>query len=334
MPVKNALAPSRIYQSSAPMAAAQLSPPLPSFAAIDGQTITCRGGWLKTASVFDEIWQENSLPEAPDALIDRIGASGLKADLFTFAERIPGLNHRPRYHCDLDNLAVADASDYTRWWEALPHESRKNVRKAQKRGVLVTPVELTDDLVAGIKRLYDETPVRQGRRFIHYHKDLATIKRDNASYLERSQFIGAFLGPELIGFLKMVYVGNSARIMQILAKDEHYDKHPTNAMLAAAMQLCAAKPVAALIYGQYIYGRKHHSSVTEFKRRNGFHEVLIPRYYVPYTAKGRIALALGLHRGLARLVPEVLVDAARKARVFAQTRLIHVKPPSRTAPVT
>jgi hypothetical protein len=112
----------------------------------------------------------------------------------------------------------------------------------------------------------------------------------------------------------MVYVGHNARIMQIIAKNAHYEKHPTNALLAAAVEQCAQKPVARLIYGQYVYGNKSRSSVTEFKRRNGFHEVLVPRYHVPLTGKGRIALALGLQRGLAGFVPESLINVALAVR--------------------
>ena len=44
----------------------------------------------------------------------------------------------------------------------------------------------------------------------------------------------------------------------------------------------------------------------DFKIRNGFQKVTLPRYYVPLTAKGRIALALKLHRGLRGMLPPAL----------------------------
>jgi hypothetical protein len=195
------------------------------------------------------------------------------------------------------------------------------VRKCQKRGVTVRPVEFNDDLVRGIKGIYDETPLRQGRRFWHYGKDLATVKQQNASYLERSQFVGAFIGDELIGFLKIVYTGSAARIMQILSKNEHYDKHPMNALLACAMELCAQRRMQYLIYGQYVYGNKRNSSVTEFKRRNGFQQLLLPRYYMPLTVKGKVALATGLFRGLGEVLPEPLIDFLLQARSFTYEKL-------------
>jgi hypothetical protein len=301
---------------------------------VDDHRIVCEGSWLRTAKIFDEVWLAAPPLISPAALIERVAESDLGADLFTFSQPLPDVTPRHTYHCDFDSLAIAPTTDFKAWWEGLPHESRKNVRKAQKRGVTVGPVEFTDELVAGIKGLYDETPVRQGRRFWHYGKDLATVKRENATYLERSQFVGAMLEGKLIGFLKMVYTGSSARIMQILAMNAHFDKHITNALLASAMELCSQKPVARLIYGQYIYGNKASSSVTEFKRRNGFHEALVPRYYVPLTLKGRVAIASGTHRGLTGLVPEPLINVALKARTFALRSLPSRAPRERKARTT
>lgn len=293
---------------------------VPSLVAHD-RTIVCDGSWLRTAHIFDEVWQAQAPSAQPAELIQSVRESALGADLFTFAQTPPDTTPRHSYHLDFDNLAIASTTDFKAWWDGLPQESRKNVRKAQKRGVTIGPVEFSDQLVAGIKGIYDETPVRQGRRFWHYGKDLATVKRDNSSYLDRSQFVAAMLGDELIGFLKMVYSGSNARIMQILAKTAHMDKHVTNALLACAMELCSQRPAERLIYGQYVYGNKANSSVTEFKRRNGFHEVLIPRYYVPLTLKGRAALASRTHRGLASLVPEPLITAALRARTAAYRAL-------------
>lgn len=276
--------------------------------AIEGRRVTCSGRLIRTARVFDEPWLDlPSLPN-PDAFIVMMQDRGIKADIFTFSQQLPDIT--PQYDPEFlewDNVAAAPASDFAAWWESLPQESRKNTRRAQKKGVSVRPVQFDDDLVRGIKKVYDETPFRQGRRFWHYGKDLATIKRENSSYLDRSQFIGAFLNDELIGFIKMVYTGRSARIMQILSMNAHFDKYPANALLSAAMEACARRPVDYFIYGQYIYGNKPNSSITEFKRRNGFQHILLPRYHVPLTWKGRAALAAKLHRGVSSLIPEAVM---------------------------
>lgn len=296
--------------------------PAPRTLAFDHRILTCNAGWLKIARIHDEVWHHPPLTTAAavTATLDAIQASALNADLFTFAQHLPDVFPSFEYHLSHDNLAIADTANFSAWWDSLPQESRKNTRKAQKRGVVIAPVAWADDLVRQIKSIYDETPVRQGRRFPHYGKDLATVKRENASYLERSHFIGATLHDELIGFIKLVTVGRSARIMQILARAAHHDKHVMNALLSAAMEHCSQQLVDHLIYGQYAYGNKRGSSVTEFKRRNGFREVLLPRYYIPFTSVGRIAIAGKLYRGLHDLLPEPVITAALNARNYACRR--------------
>jgi hypothetical protein len=75
--------------------------------------------------------------------------------------------------------------------------------------------------------------------------------------------------------------------------------------------------MAFLVYGKYFYGNKKQSSLVEFKQRSGFEPLHYPRYFVPLTLKGRIALRLRLHRGLLGILPEpvitTLITARRKA---------------------
>ncbi len=266
------------------------------------------GKWLRIARIRDEIWLPGAATLNPDSLLSAFRQSPLKADLFTFAQALPETKPKFDLYHDWDSLAVAPPQKFKEWWESLPQESRKNFRRSQRRGVTVRLVDFNDEFVRGIKEIYDETPIRQGRKFWHYKKDLESVKRENGTYLDRSLFVGAFHGAELIGFIKMVQVDSTARIMQIISKNAHYDKRPTNSLLTKAMEVCAERGFTELIYGQYIYGPKASSSVTEFKRRNGFTEVLLPRYYVPLTLKGKLALSLGLHRGLKNALPEPLLN--------------------------
>uniref|UniRef100_UPI0039C91501 hypothetical protein n=1 Tax=Horticoccus sp. 23ND18S-11 TaxID=3391832 RepID=UPI0039C91501 len=247
----------------------------------------------------------------------------MRADIFTFAQHIPDV--QPRFNTefvDWDNVAAAPSSNFNQWWESLPQESRKNTRRAQKKGITVRLATFDDELIAGIKQIYDETPLRQGRKFWHYGKDHATIKRENSSYVDRSEFIGAYFEGRLIGFIKMVYVGNTSRIMQILSMNRHFDKNPANALITAAMEACAKRSVDYFIYGQYVYGTKANSSITEFKRRNGFVQILLPRYHVPLTPLGRVALATGLHRGLAGSIPEPVYNFLLDTRSAIYDRLL------------
>jgi hypothetical protein len=123
----------------------------------------------------------------------------------------------------------------------------------------------------------------------------------------------------------MVWIGVTARIMQIVSLNAHYDKRPTNALLARAVESCAQRGVSHLIYGQHIYNNKRDSSVTEFKKRNGFRQVLLPRYYIPLTSRGRLALTLGLHRGLKEKIPSRLRGILLSARTAIYQRTLNAR---------
>jgi hypothetical protein len=287
---------------------------------LGGKPVVIAPGLLKVATIHDEAWLNGQPVDNPDAFVRAVRASALKVDLLTFCQALPETEKRFPYHAEWENLAVAATADYKEWWNSLPQASRKNVRRAERRGVVVRSVAFDDALVRGIKEIYDETPYRQGRRFWHYGKDLETVRLENSSYAGRSEFIGAYNGDELVGFIKFVYQAPAARIMQIVAKDAHADKRVTNALLAKAVEICSAKSISSLIYGQYIYDNKADSPMTEFKLRNGFHQVLLPRYYIPLTVKGRIALALRLHRGIKPLLPSWAVSRFLKWRAALYAR--------------
>ncbi|MGH8022531.1 MAG: hypothetical protein ACRED1_03040 [Limisphaerales bacterium] len=283
-------------------------------AVIDGSTVIVTGRWLRTAMVRDEEFLEGELVPRPGAFVEALKKSELKADLFTFLQKPPEATPKFRHHFDWQNYAAVTISTFERWWESLPQETRKNVRRSAKRGVAVKAVPFSDDLARGIHQLCNETPVRQGKPFWHYGKDFETVKREHATYLERSEFLGAYLGDQLIGFIKIVHADRLAHILHILAANAHYDKRPINALISKAVEVCAQKGVRYLIYGQYVYGNKTQSSLVELKRRNGFERLNFPRYHVPLTWKGKIAVALRLYRGAVGLLPRPILKAALMVR--------------------
>jgi hypothetical protein len=107
--------------------------------------------------------------------------------------------------------------------------------------------------------------------------------------------------------------------MQILSKDAHRNKRPMNALIAKAVELCEAKGCSHLVYGSYRYAQGA-DSVTAFKHRNGFEEILVPRYYVPLTTKGRLALYLRLHRGAKERVPDPVLLWLKRLRALIYRR--------------
>jgi hypothetical protein len=200
------------------------------------------------------------------------------------------------------------------WWDALPQESRKNVRRAAKRGVTITVKRLDDELIREICELNNDSPMRQGRRFAHYGKTFEEVRKDQSHLLERSDYVCAYAGTELIGFLKMAYAGEVAAIVQILPKVSHHDKRPANALLSKAVELCEARGATYLTYGLFREGNRRESPLRQFKARNGFEEVLVPRYYVPLTSWGAVCTRLKLYRGLIDLLPDPVIRLAVNAR--------------------
>ena len=266
------------------------------------------GGWLKMATIHDEEWLDQKLIENPATFVAALKGCRPRPDLFSFAAAEPETEPCFSSHVEWDNVAVIRLESYQRWWSALPQESRRNVRLAEKKGVVTKAVPFDDKLVEGIKGIYDETPIRQGRRFWHYGKSVDAVRHENATYKERSCFIGAYFKDDLIGFIKMVYVGRTARIMQILSKNQHFDKRPANALIAKAVEISCQQNMSYFAYCRYVYGNKRNSSITEFKRRNGFEELKFPRYYFPITALGAVALRLRLHLGARHFIPESMIE--------------------------
>ena len=284
---------------------------------VDGKTIVVLGGFVRVASVFGEDWLETELGR-PNTCLEELRKqrkSGMRVDVFTFSQKVPESARRYDFPMDRDSIAVARIGSFEDWWQILPQETRKNVRRAQKRGVTVQRASFDDALIRGIAEVQNETPVRQGRRYPHFGKSLDEVKRDHGAFLDRSDFVTARWEDEVVGFLKLVYRGEIASIMSLNTKLAHYDKRPANTLLAKAVELCAAKGISHLTYGKFNYGNKRDSSLTVFKIRHGFQELLVPRYYVPLSRLGALYTKLRLYRGLLGVLPSGVISAALWTRV-------------------
>jgi len=299
---------------------------------VNGRTVIAVGGWLKVAQVNDEEWQQGDVVSAPAAFIANIRQhKDFSADVFTFSQKpIEPIPRFPFYY-EWDSIAAITVASFSDWWQnRVSVKLRQDVNRATRLGVVARSVPLTDHLVRGIVDIFDETPVRQGKPNFHYKKGFEALKPALATYVERSEFVGAFLGDELIGFLKIVYADNLARLMHINSKICHQDKRPANALIAKAVELCEARHCSHLIYGAYRNEQGIYTSLTAFKHKNGFEELLIPRYYIALTKKGVVALNLKLHHGPKALVPGPILRALIRIRAS-----IHrTSRPIPTAPAT
>ena len=102
--------------------------------------------------------------------------------------------------------------------------------------------------------------------------------------------------------------------MNIVSMIRHRDKAPQNALIAQAVRACASRGIQFLVYSKFAYGKKQHDSLSDFKERNGFKRVDLPRYHVPLTRTGWLALRLGLHHPFAQRIPESLAAKLRDVR--------------------
>lgn len=281
----------------------------------DDNKIVIQGKLLRIANIKGESWiGSENLPD-PTLLISELKSGRRKADIFTFTQRMPDLTPRFPYYMEWDNLAVATISTYDHWWKKqIKDKTRNLVRKAEKKGVSVSIADFDENLIKGIVGIYNETPLRQGRPFGHYGKGFETVKRENGTYLDRSVFLCAYFEDEIIGFLKIVFSTYTGAIMQILSKVSHSDKSPTNLLIAKAVELCAEREIPYIVYSKYSYGKIGSMSLLNFKRHNGFKRIDIPRYYVPLTLIGKVALKFKLHRGVIEIMPEKTVEKLRNIK--------------------
>jgi hypothetical protein len=283
---------------------------------IDGRKVITTGKWLKLAAAQDEDLIEGETVAEPESFVSQLKKTGLDADIFTFAQKLPDVTPRYSYHLEWDNLAVIPITTFSDWWEKRVESSvRRAVRKAAKLGLVVKPAELDDEFVRGIVSINNETPIRQGKAFWHFQKSFEAVKQENSTYPERNAFLGAYYENELVGFIRLTYVGAVVSIIQVLGKMKHFDKRPVNALIAKAVEICEQKGASHLMYCNYVYNDPK-SSLTEFKRRNGFEQVLVPRYYIPLTLTGKVVLRMGLHRGLAQRIPKSVISQLLRIRSF------------------
>jgi len=287
---------------------------------IRGRKLWTDGRLIRIARVDGEGYE---FLEEPEAALSALRTSRTRVDLFTFIQKLSDTSPKYKYPMEWDNMAALPISTFDHWLTSQVNSKVRNmVRKADKNGVIVREVPFDDGLVRGISAIYNESPIRQDKRFWHYGKDLEAVRSMNGTFLDRSIFIGALFQHNLIGFAKLVSDEDrgQAGLMQIISMIQHRDKAPTNALIAQAVRSCAARGIPYLWYANFSYGNKQRDTLADFKRHNGFQRVDLPRYYVPLTVAGRMALRLGLHHGVTDWIPEPVAVTYRSIRSFWNAR--------------
>jgi len=281
---------------------------------IGGKEIRVTGRVLRIGRLEAEGFE---FVEEHQALLRDLRAASTRMDLFTFTERLTALRSRHEYRMDWDNVAAIPITTFEAWWTTqASRKSRTAARRANRNGVEIREMAFDNALVQAIREIYNETPVRRGKPHTHYGKDLATVGREAATFLDSSVWIGAFLDRKLIGFAKLTMdaARSQARLMNFSAMIRHRQSAPANALMAAAVRFCADRRLPYLVYGNFTYGNKRDDGLTDFKRHNGFQRIDVPRYYVPLTRLGSAALRLGLHKRAVDRVPEPVLARLRGLR--------------------
>jgi len=279
-----------------------------------GKEIKVDGRLIRIARLEGELYM---FLDDPDAVIEGLQKSGTRIDLFTFLQKLPETSPKYAYPMEWDNLAVLPVSTFNHWWtQQIGFKARNKAKQAEKKGVTLREVPFDESLVKGIWEIYNECPIRQGKRFPHYGMSLERAHEYAGTFLDCSVFIGAFLVDKLIGFVKLTWdeTQTQANLMHIVSMVEHRDKAPTNALIAQAVRSCAERKIPYLTYSNFSYGRRQRDSLSDFKERNGFQRTDLPRYYVPLTRLGWASFRLGLHHKLVDLVPESVAFRFRAVR--------------------
>ena len=141
---------------------------------ICGRDILVSGRLIRAAKLDGDM---NVFLDDPEPVLRGLQNCGARIDLFTFMQRLPETSPKFAYPMEWDNLAVLPVSTFEHWWnEQIGFKARNKAKQAERKGVVIREVPFDDALVRGIWEVYNECPVRQGRRFRHYGKDIEAVR--------------------------------------------------------------------------------------------------------------------------------------------------------------
>ena len=258
---------------------------------------------------LEDEWYED-VPD-PAAVIEALRANpNVGADIFTFWQRLPDVEPKYDFHTESEHIAVLPITDHDAWFnQQIKSRVRTSIRKAEKEGLVVRETNLRrcvrprhDGHLQRVRRSgragRSGTTARISRR----------SRRQFSRYLDREIMIGAYYQGEMIGFVMLGDAGRFGLTGQIISSLNHRDKATNIVLMSAAVEACASRGLSSLVYLFW-----SDDSLSEFKRRCGFEKVQVPRYYVPLTWKGTLALRSGAHRGWRNMVPTEHQGAAQAA---------------------
>jgi hypothetical protein len=230
-------------------------------------------------------------------------------DLFTFVQRTflqNAVDKKYPFRREIENTAILKITSYDDWWKnTIKKKERQSVKKAERSGVEVKETEVNAGFLRNVQKIYNETPFREGRRYSGYGQSIQALKRKFED-IRNSDILGAYLNGELIGLLWIIYGDRVAMFRSFVSLLKHRDKCPNNALIAEAVTRCAERHFHFLVYGNK-YGFL--PSLDRFREHQGFQKFPLPRYYIPLSTAGQLAINLGVHRKIEYFLPLIMERA-------------------------
>jgi hypothetical protein len=274
---------------------------------VDNREFYSNGRLIKLCGLINA-WYENI--GNPEMLINSLRQHQPEQHIFTFFQRPPDTEPKFKYHMEPFSNAVIKLTDYDNWWNhAIGKYARQAIKRSQKYGVEVREAEFDEEFVKGISSIFNESPIRLGKKFPHYNKSLEKVWKEVGTFIDRSVFVGAYWQDELVGYAKIVLEDEFADVLNLLSKISHREKCITNALLAKIVEGCCERRIGYIAYGDF-----DSSSLGDFKRHNGFCQMDLPKYFVPLNKTGTVALRLGLHRRFSEWAPDWMLSVLRELR--------------------
>src|SRR5438093_5107086 len=124
---------------------------------LDGQTYTITRGPITVVDLEDEWYEDVANPEA---VIEALRAHPqVRADLFTFWQRLPDVVPKYRFHQEWEHIAVLPVQNYDQWFNhQIKSRVRTSIRKAEKEGLVVRETTYDDAFVRGMTAIFNEAP--------------------------------------------------------------------------------------------------------------------------------------------------------------------------------
>lgn len=214
-------------------------------------------------------------------------------DLFTFIERSflgASKGNELGLFSNLETIGLLRMKCFDEWFKSITHRARQLTRKGQRMGLKVGVVDINEDFLRSAFRIYNETPIRQGRKYSGFGLSMTDL-RTKFSKMDDSEVIGAYFNNELVGLMWVGYGDRVATVNSFLSLISCRDKYyPNYALLAETVKRSCEKGYKFLTYGNMGYN----PGLDFFKKTNGFKIFAAPRYYVPLSAKGQLAIKLKL----------------------------------------